>query len=63
MTKQITPTAIESRRTLSETFSPFESKLVQSTDASKTLEHNRARLAVAHPGLRKRWTGNAISAT
>src|SRR6478672_10882959 len=52
----------ESRRTLSEPFSPFESKLVQSTHARNNLEHSCARLAVAHLGLKGR-TGSAISAT
>src|SRR5882724_5616994 len=52
----------ESRRTLSEPFSPFESKLVQSTHARNTLERNCARLAVAHLGPLKRRTGSAISA-
>ena len=45
------------------TVSPFEAKLVQSTRARNTLEHNYARLAVVHLGLLKRRTGNAISAT
>src|SRR5215470_19971268 len=53
----------KSRRILSEHFSPFESKVVQCTNARNTLEHNCARLAVAHLGPLKRRSGSASSAT
>jgi len=52
----------ESRRALRSVFS-IESECVSSTHAKNTLEHNCARLAVAHFGRSKRTTGSAISTT